>query len=212
MLEHDDLTAEASGSPGTKQARGRERRSAIIDAAALLFAEQGVAGTSIAAVARQVGITDAGLLYHFPTKEDLVLAVLRGRDAENADAAFPSRNADPLGALRAAGEWGKVMEQDEAFTRLHVMLSAEHLVDTSPLHQYFRDRYERVHAEIVGLIGRLQEQGKIRADVDADAEATALLAIQDGARLQWFYSDRQTSIADTVRRYVAQTIDRLTDA
>ena len=59
---------DAERPPGTRQPRGRARRAAVLQAARKLFALHGFKGASLAAVAQEVGITDAGLLYHFPTK------------------------------------------------------------------------------------------------------------------------------------------------
>ena len=205
VADEDTLIA---GSPGTKQARGRERRSAILEAATQLFYEQGVPNTSIAAVAAAVGITDAGLLYHFPTKDDLVLAVLRRSDAKSL-AALPDLQAGALTTLRAIGEWGGPMEQDEALTSLHVMLSAEHLTSDSALHAYFQERYEWVAEHVVDAIRKGQAAGELRTDIDPLAEANYLIATMDGARLRWFYSNRQTSIADIVRHHVDLMVERL---
>lgn len=49
---------------------------AIVDAAAGLFATQGVGGTSVAQIASAVGYSKTGLLHRFPSKQALVDAVL----------------------------------------------------------------------------------------------------------------------------------------
>lgn len=48
----------------------------LLDHAAALFAQHGYAHTSVKAVADAVGLSKAGLLHHFPTKETLFLAAL----------------------------------------------------------------------------------------------------------------------------------------
>ena len=48
----------------------------ILDRAAALFAQHGFAHTSVQAVADAVGLSKAGLLHHFPTKDALHDAVL----------------------------------------------------------------------------------------------------------------------------------------
>jgi AcrR family transcriptional regulator len=53
----------------------------ILDRAAALFARHGFAHTSVQAVADAVGLSKAGLLHHFPTKDALHAAVL----AQSAD-------------------------------------------------------------------------------------------------------------------------------
>jgi AcrR family transcriptional regulator len=48
----------------------------IVDRAAALFARRGVAQTSVQAIADAVGLSKAGLLHHFPTKDALRDAAL----------------------------------------------------------------------------------------------------------------------------------------
>jgi AcrR family transcriptional regulator len=51
-------------------------RQRILDAASELFVERGFAGTSIRDLAVQVGMTKAALYYHFPSKEEMLEALL----------------------------------------------------------------------------------------------------------------------------------------
>ncbi|NHC15414.1 TetR/AcrR family transcriptional regulator [Motilibacter deserti] len=62
-----------------KAARAGERRlgRAGVDETALrLFAEHGVAGTSLQMIADAMGVTKAAVYYHYKTKDELVLGVL----------------------------------------------------------------------------------------------------------------------------------------
>jgi AcrR family transcriptional regulator len=51
-------------------------RTAIVEAALRVAHRQGGAQFSFEATASEAGLTKAGVLYHFPTREDLVLAVV----------------------------------------------------------------------------------------------------------------------------------------
>ena len=64
--------------------RSEERRAEIVRAALEVIAERGYRGASLAAVAEKVGLTQQGLLHHFPTKEALLVAVLEERDQWDA--------------------------------------------------------------------------------------------------------------------------------
>src|SRR3954453_20056785 len=66
-------------------AKGRERREAILAAANERFAARGFRGASLAAIASQVGLTEAGVLHHFPSKEHLLMELLRLRQESNAE-------------------------------------------------------------------------------------------------------------------------------
>ena len=60
----------------TTTARGQARREELIDVALRAFAAHGFRGASIGAIAREAGISEAGLLHHFPSKRELLFGVL----------------------------------------------------------------------------------------------------------------------------------------
>ena len=64
--------------------RSEERRAEIVRAALEVIAERGYRGASLAAVAERVGLTQQGLMHHFPTKDALLVAVLQERDQWDA--------------------------------------------------------------------------------------------------------------------------------
>jgi AcrR family transcriptional regulator len=63
----------------TRRARRRpdEARQLILNAAASLLAEGGIAAVQVRAVARRVGMTDAGVTHHFGNREQLLRELLR---------------------------------------------------------------------------------------------------------------------------------------
>lgn len=61
---------------GAERIRDRERtRRAVLTAAERIFAERGT-GAAIADVAREAGVSKSGLLHHFPSREELIGAVV----------------------------------------------------------------------------------------------------------------------------------------
>jgi hypothetical protein len=74
---------------------------------------------------------------------------------------------------------------------------------------YVQQRYENLHDLIVGLIRQGVDRGEIRPDVDADWEASALVAYLDGIRLQLFYSGNRLSLEAAVQRYFDLLVERL---
>lgn len=51
-------------------------RQRVLDAALELFAENGVSGTSLQMIADRIGVTKAAVYHQFPSKDEIVLAVL----------------------------------------------------------------------------------------------------------------------------------------
>ncbi len=60
----------------TQTARYERKREAILESAAALFNTQGLAGTTIADVAKAVGLTTTSVTYYYRKKEDLAAACL----------------------------------------------------------------------------------------------------------------------------------------
>lgn len=61
-------------------------RQRIVRMATREFARLGVRGASVAHIGRQVGVTKGGVYFHFPSKEDLFLAVVDGLRADLREA------------------------------------------------------------------------------------------------------------------------------
>jgi AcrR family transcriptional regulator len=184
------------------------RREQILDAALDLFADSGSRGTSIAAVAERVGITDAGVLYHFRTKEELLLGAL-ARFEQRVDERVVESGARGIELLRMVRDWGTVMERVPEISALWILLTAEHLTAPSPARERIQRRYDRLIERYVTAFATAGRQGDLRPDLDPIHEAAALVAHLDGIRLQWFLLDRSFSMADSVRAYVDAMLERL---
>jgi AcrR family transcriptional regulator len=191
------------------------RREQIIDAAVELFGEHGFRGTSVAAVADQVGVTDAGVLYHFGTKDELLLAVLdrlRGRQWGEMQTELQAAYLEGgLAGLRLVRYWGAWMENTPEENKVLLVLSAEHLTDDSAVNVYFAERYGWLLTSLAEAFEQAAKNGDIRRDVDAVLEASMLMAMMDGIRLQWFLlGPKRVSMADAMYDYVDNMIERLT--
>src|SRR5260370_20196753 len=85
------------------------RRRAIIDAARAVFAERGLTGFAMAEVAARAGVVKGTLYLYWPTREELLLAVLEEllwAWMAELDARLDDLRA-PAGPPRPAGEgWG----------------------------------------------------------------------------------------------------------
>lgn len=127
--------------------RGTETRERILDAAERLFAEQGVANTSLRQITREANVNLAAINYHFQSKEQLVSAIVRRRlDPINA------RRFQILDALEDTAR-GKPVEL-EALLRAFLMPVFE-LRDSQPRALNIPKLYGRLHAEPGELISKL---------------------------------------------------------
>lgn len=74
MIERRSMRSTTS-----RQQQALARREQIIEAAIVLFAQQGFDGTSPKQITRSIGITEGLIFHYFPTKADLLSAVLETR-------------------------------------------------------------------------------------------------------------------------------------
>ncbi|MBL7498387.1 TetR/AcrR family transcriptional regulator [Frankia sp. CNm7] len=190
---------------GAVNRRGAARREQILDAAVDLFARRGYRGTGLLELAERVGLTHAGILHHFGTKQDLLRAVMARRDAELVKAAHEFRGKGIFG-LRDVRE----IPESETLTRLGLVMRAESLDPDAPLHDYFDERDRATRDLIAGELRRGQDAGEIRADIDPDVKATEILAFNIGLETQWLLNPAQIDRPTVFRSYLRALLDDLT--
>jgi AcrR family transcriptional regulator len=165
--------------------RGARSREAILEAALPLFARQGYRGASLASIASAAGLTQAGLLHHFRSKEDLLLGLLDRRDHDDGKRLSSLPIGPGLDYLDRLEELVRHNQTAPEVVRLFTTLVGEGTSDEHPAHEYFADRYQRIRARAVRTLREGQASGEIRDDVDLDAIVPVLFAVMDGLQIQW---------------------------
>ncbi|WP_275554766.1 HTH-type transcriptional regulator RutR [Mixta sp. Marseille-Q2659] len=85
----------------TRRSRAAAKCSAILDAALEYFSQFGMHGTSLEKVAELAGVSKTNLLYYFPSKEALYIAVLKNiLDVWLAPLRALREDQEPLAAIR----------------------------------------------------------------------------------------------------------------
>ena len=164
----------------TLLAKGEDRRQRILEAAQRLLTRNGSRGTTLGQIAREAGVSPAGLLHHFESKEQLLHAVLDARDADDlANADFKS---DPIEQLEKVAER---FERSPELIGMFTVLLTENLTSESPLHERFLARYQLSIEIIAGGIRRGQRAGKYRHDVDPAVKAAEIVAFLTGMETSW---------------------------
>ena len=165
-------------------AKGRERRDAILAAANEVFAAQGFHGASLATIATRVGLSEPGLLHHFPSKEHLLLELLTLRHDHDAERVAHAL-ADHEGFLDALLGLCRENQGTPGLVRLFAILAAESVDDDHPAHDWMRERYRTLRERFATRIEREQREGRIDANIDPARLAPQLIAMFDGLQVQW---------------------------
>ncbi|MGV9308479.1 TetR/AcrR family transcriptional regulator [Nonomuraea sp. NPDC003727] len=159
---------------------GIARRQQILDAARELFSVRGYRGASMRDVASQVGLTLAGVLHYFPSKEDLLAAVLQQRD--DIDIPWFEEKWAEVGSFRVAMRELMIRNMTaQGVMRLFVTLSAEATDPEHPAHDFFQKRYRTSRELFSATIAQAQERG----EVVPEASGPLLIAVLDGLQIQW---------------------------
>jgi AcrR family transcriptional regulator len=183
-------------------AKGEDRRQRILSVAERLLARNGWRNTSLAQIAKEAGVTPAGLLHHFESKEQLLNAVLDARDADD-DAHADYRSGDLITELsRVPERFERAPELIGTFT----VLLVENIAPDAPLHDRMHKRYSDAVGIVTEIIQRGQSDGVYRPDVDAATKAVEILAFITGMETLWLL-DRSIPLTDVFKGY-AESLGR----
>jgi AcrR family transcriptional regulator len=195
---------------GQRQARGLVRQDRILDAAYDLFSTQGVRTTTIATIADHVGLSEAGLLHHFPSKDALLLAVL-----ERVDASFPDTEAwiaEPGGgleSLRRIPATAHLLADRPELTRLRAMVSAESMLQAGDVRRHTEERLDLVRQVIAATIAKGVHDGEIRGDADPATLAVQIVAFMEGVQIQWMLAPEAVDLVASYEQYFGRLVDQL---
>ncbi|MDF9277932.1 TetR/AcrR family transcriptional regulator [Arthrobacter sp. EH-1B-1] len=185
---------------------GDARREAILEAAIEHFSQWGYFNSSMPKIAAEVGLTKAGLIHHFGSKEALLSAVLELRDQRAVSAFFAEdfRN-DPLRYFRQVAAQAAFNESQPGLTQMFTILAAESSNEEHPAHEFFRQRYANIIEHTSALLDKMVAAGTLLPGTDVRQVASEMLAVVDGFTIQWALAKPPISLHDTIRNY----LDRL---
>jgi AcrR family transcriptional regulator len=180
--------------------RSEDARARVLTAAMRALAANGYQGSSLASIAADSGLTVPGLLHHFPSKNDLLVALLEERDRreEGRNHLEDARGFEVLDRLLALAERNKrTPEVVRAFTVLvGESVGAEH-----PARRWAQERYPRFQSDIADALRRGVEDGQIRGDADLDAVAAEIVAMLDGLQVQWVLNPSRIDMTYVLAHY-----------
>lgn len=191
---------------GVYARRTRIRKQEILDSALVAFGQKGFYKASLADVASAAGITAAGLLHHFKTKEALLVELLEQRDLVDMQEASLTTPPRGLGLLQHLIDTTSRNMTRPVATQMYAVLSAEGVTEAHPARDWFARRYAGLRMLISVALTEAAEDGDIAADVDADTTATAIIAVMDGLQIQWLYAPEEVDMADITCRVITALV------
>ncbi|MFE4951824.1 TetR/AcrR family transcriptional regulator [Leifsonia sp. NPDC056665] len=185
----------AIGSSTGTRPETEQKRIDILRAAIETFGAKGSTNGTLADIADQVGMTHAGVLHHFGSKNNLLLEVLEFRDRD--DVAHLADQHIPGGPALFAHLVGTAQRnaQRPGIVQVFTVLSAESVTEGHPATAYFQERYRNLRAEIDAAFRALCAQEGVTDPDTIDQAAASILAVMDGLQLQWLLDPTSVDLA-----------------
>ena len=148
-------------------AKGTHQR--LLEAAARVFAQNGLAGATTREIAREGGVNEVTLFRHFQSKENLVAAVLQRTFASPADAAPAATEAVAetgdfrAGLRRYAREYQVLLQKNILLVRTLIGEIHRHAGHEK---QVLTGIFAPLKADLLATIDKAREHGVVRAEVD----------------------------------------------
>lgn len=190
-------------------AKGVAKREEILTAALDVIARQGYGRASVKELADAVGLSQAGLLHYFSSKEELFAEVLRKRD-EVDGAAFDEIDRGEVSMAEGFVRTIRHNADVPGLVQLYARLSTEATDPGHPARAFFDERFRMFRRMTSEAFREGQAAGTVRDDVDADQAAALLLAVADGLQTQWLM-DQSIDMAAHVETFLGLLEPRATD-
>lgn len=166
-------TARTRGYP-----KGRARRRQILEAAYDLYVSNSERPT-LRQIAERVGLTEAGVLHHFDSMDELFVAILEERDEQAAQLSMDEPED--------IWEYLRWTTRTPGLTRLFVDMSVAGIDPQHPAHGFLQRHHERV-AELLGEAFGVSDPVQVRM----------VTAAAEGLQLRWLH-DPSLPLAEDLR-------------
>ena len=185
----------------------KEKREKIIRAATEVFGQKGSSNGTLEEIADKVGMTRAGVLHHFGSKDNLLLQTVIHRDRDDVEE-YPSEHM-PGGtdAFRHLVKTARLNAKRPGIVRAFVTLSAESTTEGNPGHEYFVQRYANLRKELAEALMVMALARDLELDRDDAFQASAeILAVMDGLQLQWVLEPGCIDLAEATERAIGNVL------
>ena len=185
--------------------KSAELRKAQIVAVILDLADRiGPDRVTTGAVAAEVGVTQAAIFRHFPTKAEMWVAV-----ADHVAGVLTAAWAEALKEAKSPVEQvkalvGAQLDQITAHPAMPMLLFSRELnVENAALRAAFRDRLVALHGLLMREVIEGQRDGTFVKDVAAADVAVLLTSVIQGVAIRWSLGARDFALRDEGLRLLA---------
>ncbi len=183
------------------------RRRDIVEAAADIFGSKGFTGGTLQEIADQVGMTHAGILHHFGSKDRLLLEVLRHRDQADVAHFEEQHMPDGLALFRHLVQTAFLNAHRAGIVQAYAVLSAESVTDDHPGREFFETRYRTLRAEVAQAFKVMCAEHGVTERDTIELASASVLAVMDGLQVQWLLDPEALDLGRTTQFAIEAIVD-----
>ena len=182
---------------GARQPRPEtaRRREEILQAAMTTFGAKGYYNGSLVEIAEKVGITHAGVLHHFGSKDHLLIEVLEYRDRAGVEHLEGHQAPTGLELFRHLIATARANMDRPGIVQTYTVLSAESVTDAHPGQAWFQARFQGLRALLVESLKQVCGPENLRPEAEIESAAEAIVAVMDGLQIQWLLDPEAVDLA-----------------
>lgn len=174
------------------------RREQIVDSALKIISKRGVKSLTTAAIAKEVGISEANLYRHFNSKDEILQSTvekIREGLLRNLDLVSVMTNASPLERLKRLFILHlDYIEKNEGIPRL--VFSEEMHIGNESIKERLLNTIGLYSARLESLIKEGQGAGLIKKDLESSSSALMFVGMIQILTMKWSLSDFSFSLVD----------------
>ncbi|WP_445258662.1 TetR/AcrR family transcriptional regulator [Nocardioides aurantiacus] len=182
------VTPHTSGpAPERRRPPREEVRRALLDAAAQVFARQGVDGASVGDVAAAAGFTKGAVYSNFGSKDDLVAALVEDRVSAYLElglAAVSDTDASLGDKARALGDRLTRAADEQRDWQLLFLELWQRAVRSGTVDGAFAQRRRELHAAVTDAVAAHLDEAGMTPPLPPAELATLLIALSNGLALE----------------------------
>lgn len=201
------MTTDANSGERGSYAGGLARREAILDATVEMLAEVGYHGLSLRDVARRVGISHPGVIYHFPSKEALLMAVVQRYDTHENFNLEALKASQPMEVLKKFIDLTRALRAEPLFIEMECMLAVEATSELHPAHDHFVNRFQTITDLLTEAFDDLQRADLLRTDLDPADIARSVVSLWYGMHIQYLYFPDEIDTESIMIKVITNIMD-----
>lgn len=195
--------AARAANPRPETAAKRQR---IIEAAMEVFATRGYNNGSLIDIGETAGISHTGVIHHFGSKEQLLIAVLEYRDEADVVELEGKHVPDGAALFDHLVHTARVNSERPGVVQLYAVLCADSVTEGHPAQEFFRSRFVGLREMIRSAFADVVPQA---APTRLDLAASTVIAAMDGLQVQWLLDPTTIDMPAGVRLIIDSIVAQL---